>query len=165
MQNKYDSIQHLDPEKFRRLTGVKKETFQVMVEILHQAESLRRGKGGPKRKLSVEDMLLLALEYLREYRTYFHVATSFGVSESQAQRIHRWVEETLIKDKRFHLPGRKELLKSDCEFEVIIVDASESPIERPKKNVPLKPEKIGKGTTIQAKSMISASLKTVLCTA
>lgn len=107
-----------------------------MVEILHQAESLRLGKGGPKRKLSVEDMLLLALEYLREYRTYFHVGTSFGVSESQAQRIHRWVEEELIKDKRFHLPGRKELLKSDCEFEVIIVDASESPIERPKKNAP-----------------------------
>ena len=105
-----------------------------MVEILQKAESLRRSKGGPKRKLCVEDMLLLALEYLREYRTYFHVGTNYGVSESQAQRIHRWVEGELIKDKRFHLPGRKELLKSDCEFEVILVDASESPIERPKKN-------------------------------
>ena len=105
-----------------------------MVEILQKAESLRRSKGGPNRKLCVEDMLLLALEYLREYRTYFHVGTNYGVSESQAQRIHRWVEEELIKDQRFHLPGRKELLKSDCEFEVIIVDASESPIERPKKN-------------------------------
>ena len=115
-----------------------------MVEILHQAESLRRGKGGPKRKLSVEDMLLLALEYLREYRTYFHVGTSFGVSESQAQRIHRWVEEELIKDKRFHLPGRKELLKSDCEFEVIIVDASESPVERPKKTQRKEPKKSAK---------------------
>ena len=134
MQSKYDGIQDLSSEKFRRLTGVKKETFQVMVEILQQAESLRRSKGGPKRKLSVEDMLLLALEYLREYRTYFHVGTNYGVSESQAQRIHRWVEEVLIKDERFHLPGRKELLKSDCEFEVILVDASESPIERPKKN-------------------------------
>ena len=105
-----------------------------MVEILQQAESLRRSQGGPKRKLSVEDMLLLALEYLREYRTYFHVATNYGVSESQAQRIHRWVEEALIQDERFHLPGRKKLLKSDCEFEVILVDASESPIERTKKN-------------------------------
>ena len=134
MESKYDGIQHLDPEKFRRLTGVKKETFHVMVEILHQAESLRRVKGGPKRKLSVEDMLLLSLEYLREYRTYFHVGTNYGVSESQAQRIHRWVEQTLIKDERFHLPGRKKLLQSDCEFEVILLDASESPIERPKKN-------------------------------
>ena len=136
MQSKYDSIEHLSSEQFRRLTGVKKEIFGVMVEILQKAESLRRCRGGPKRKLCVEDMLLLALEYLREYRTYFHVGTSFGVSESQAQRIHRRVEEELIKDKRFHLPGRKELLKSDCEFEVILVDASESPIERPKKNKP-----------------------------
>ena len=48
-----------------------------MLEILQQAESLRRSQGGPKRKLSVEDMLLLALEYLREYRTYFHVATNY----------------------------------------------------------------------------------------
>ena len=134
MQSRYEYIEHLSSEKFRRLTGVKKETFRVMVEILQKAESLRRSKGGPKRKLCVEDMLLLALEYLREYRTYFHVGSNYGVSESQAQRIHRWVEEELIKDKRFHLPGRKQLLKSDCEFEVIIVDASESPIERPKKN-------------------------------
>ena len=142
MQSKYEGIQELDTEKFRRLTGVKKETFQVMVEILHQAESFRLSKGGPKRKLCVADMLLLALEYLREYRTYFHIGTNFGVSESQAQRIHRWVEEELIKDKRFHLPGRKQLLKSDCEFEVIIVDASESPIERPKKTYRKKPAKV-----------------------
>ena len=151
MQSKHDSIQHLDPEKFRRLTGVKKETFQVMVEILHQAESLRRGKGGPKRKLSVEDMLLLALEYLREYRTYFHVGTNYAVSESQAQRIHRWVEEELIKDKRFHLPGRKQLLKSHCEFEVILVDASESPIERPKKTQRKKPKKPAKVLLLRQK--------------
>ncbi len=115
-----------------------------MVEILQQAESLRRSQGGPKRKLSVEDMLLLALEYLREYRTYFHVATNYGVSESQAQRIHRWVEEALIQDERFHLPGRKKLLKSDCEFEVIIVDASESPVERPKKTQRKEPKKSAK---------------------
>ncbi len=122
-----------------------------MVEILQQAESLRRCKGGPKRKLSVEDMLLLALEYLREYRTYFHVATNYGVSESQAQRIHRWVEQALIQDERFHLPGRKQLLKSDCEFEVILVDASESPIERPKKTKRKEPKKPTKALLFRQK--------------
>ncbi|KIC73168.1 hypothetical protein DB42_CG00010, partial [Neochlamydia sp. EPS4] len=30
--------------------------------------------------------------------------------------------------------GRKELLKSDTEYEVILIDATETPIERPKKN-------------------------------
>ena len=29
---------------------------------------------------------------------------------------------------------KKELLKSDVEYEVVLIDATESPIERPKKN-------------------------------
>lgn len=76
----------------------------------------------------------MALEYLREYRTYFHVASDYGISESNAFKICRWVEDVLIKDKRFALPGRKALLKSDMQYEVILVDASESPVERPKKD-------------------------------
>jgi len=75
----------------------------------------------------------MALEYIREYRTYFHIATSYGVSESVAYKIVRWVEDTLIKDPAFALPGSKALLKSDMEYEVVLIDASESPIERPKK--------------------------------
>jgi hypothetical protein len=33
------------------------------------------------------------------------------------------------------LPGKKALLKRDVEYEVILIDASESPVERPKKRV------------------------------
>ena len=133
MSSKYEGLKDLKSESFRRLTGVKKPTFDIMVEILTKAESKRRSKGGPKRKLCIEDMLLLSLEYLREYRTYFHVGISYGLSESQSQRIHRWVEEELIKDNRFHLPGRKKLLNSNLEFEIIIIDATETAVERPKK--------------------------------
>ena len=131
---KYKQIKTLKDDQFRRLTGVKKETFEVMVEILSKADVAQRSKGGPKPRLCIEDRLLLALEYLREYRTYFHIGVSYGVCESQAQRIHRWVEKELIKDKRFHLPGRKKLLESGCEFEIVLVDAAESPVERPKKS-------------------------------
>ncbi|GHU82621.1 hypothetical protein AGMMS50284_4800 [Clostridia bacterium] len=90
-------------------------------------------KGGPKPKLSLEDMLLATLEYLREYRTYAHIAVGYEVSESQIFRIIKWVEYTLIKDGTFSLLGRKALLKSDIEYEVVLIDATESPIERPKK--------------------------------
>jgi hypothetical protein len=75
----------------------------------------------------------MALEYIREYRTYFHIATNYGISESVAYKIIRWIEDTLIKHPDFALPGRKALLKSDMEYEVVLVDASETPIERPKK--------------------------------
>ena len=56
------------------------------------------------------------------------------MSESYAYKLIRWVEDTLIKTDEFHLPGRKALLKSDVHYEIVLVDASESPIERPKKN-------------------------------
>lgn len=79
-------------------------------------------------------MLLMTLEYLREYRTYLHIAASYGIAESNAFETIRWVENTLIRSKEFKLPGRKALLKSDMEYEVILIDATESPIERPKKN-------------------------------
>lgn len=131
---KYNQVKLLKESHFRRLTGVKKETFEIMVGILKKSASARRRKGGPKPKLSVEDRLLMVLEYMREYRTYFHIVMNYGLSESQVQRTHRWVETTLIKDKRFHLPGRKKLLESNCEIEVVLIDAAESPIERPKKN-------------------------------
>ena len=130
---KYDQIKEFSDEQFRRLTGVKKSTFKKMVEILRETDLKKKARGGRKSRLSIEDRLLMALEYIREYRTYFHIATSYGVSESVAYKIVRWVEETLIKDPVFALPGRKALLKSDMEYEVLLIDASESPIERPKK--------------------------------
>ena len=52
-----------------------------------------RSGGGPKPKLSLEDRLLLALDYWREYCAFFHVAGNFGVSESSAIRTTHWEEE------------------------------------------------------------------------
>ena len=75
----------------------------------------------------------MTLEYIREYRTYFHVSQSYGVSESTAYKTVKWIEDTLIKHPDFSLPGRKALLKSDIEYDVVLIDATETPIERPKK--------------------------------
>lgn len=130
---KFETVKELDEEKFRRLTGVKRMTFDRMVSILEQAAKDRKTKKGRKKKLSIENMLLMTLEYIREYRTYFHISQSYSVSESNAYKTVKWVEDTLIKHPDFALPGRKALLKSDIEYEVVLVDASESPIERPKK--------------------------------
>lgn len=128
---KYQQIKKLGGKEFRRLTGVKRQTFEKMVVLLREAEAKK--KGGPRNKLGIEDRLLMALEYLREYRTYFHLSQSYGLSESAGFRNCRWVEDVLIRSGEFSLPGRKALLKADTNYEVILVDASESPIERPKK--------------------------------
>jgi len=133
---KYKSIKNLSAIEFRRLTGIHFETFQEMVSLLKKAEVAKKAKGGKPNHLTIQDRLLMALEYLREYRTYFHLSKSYGLSESACYRNCRWVEDVLIKSKAFSLPGKKALLKSDTEFEVILIDATESPIERPKKKNP-----------------------------
>ncbi|SPR02807.1 IS5 family transposase ISOt6 [Orientia tsutsugamushi] len=131
---KFDQIKELKDEKFRRLTGVRKWTFSKMVDILRKADGLKKSKGGRKNKLNLEEQLLMVLEYLREYRTYFHIGQNYGVSESSAYKAVKWVEDTLVKHPNFALPGRKALMKSDANYEVVLIDATESPIERPKKN-------------------------------
>jgi len=123
----------MEEKIFRRLTGVKKETFKKMIEIVEKAHRIKKARGGRKNKLSVEEMILMTLEYLREYRTYFHIGESRGISESYAYKIIKWVEDVLIKDGTFALPGRKALQKSDVEYEVVLIDAAETPTERPKK--------------------------------
>ena len=127
-------LSQLDDEQFRRLTGVKRETFRAMLRILRTAHRRKKARGGAPNKLSVRMMLLLTLEYLREYRTQFHIAAAYGVGERTAGRVIRWVEDTLVKDGTFSLPGRKELLKSDTAVEVVLIDATETPAQRPKKN-------------------------------
>ena len=142
---KYNQIQVLEDEKFRRLTGVKRSTFERMLVIIRTADQKKKAKGGRKNKLILEDQLLLTLEYLREYRTYFHISQSYGISESTAYKTVRWIEGTLIKDPDFALPGRKALLKSDVEYAVVLIDATESPIERPKKGRSISIQARGRG--------------------
>ena len=136
--NKYEELKQFSSNQFRRLTGIKKETFELMVNLLSEEENKnrnnRRRRSGKKSSLSIENRLLMALEYLREYRTYFHLGSSYGLSESACYRACKWIEDTLIKSRKFSLPGRKELLKSDNQYEIILIDATETPIERPKKN-------------------------------
>ena len=131
---KFNNIKEKPDEVFRRLTGVKRNTFNKMIEILNKAYEIKHKKGGRPHSLMMEDRLLMALEYLREYRTYAHIGSSYGVSERCAYETSRWVEDILIKSPEFALPGKKALLKSDNKIEVILIDAVESPIERPKKN-------------------------------
>ncbi|KJV70144.1 DDE superendonuclease family protein, partial [Orientia tsutsugamushi str. UT76] len=45
----------------------------------------------------------------------------------------KWAEDTLVKHTNFALPGRKALMKSDMNYEVVLIDATESSIERHKK--------------------------------
>ena len=157
----YKQIRNLGEREFKRLCGVKPKVFEEMVEVLKEESPKGKPRGG-QAKLSVEDQLLISLEYWREYRTYFHISKSWGIHESTIawsaelrsaafplgsrepggsavakqrriaegnRRIVHRVEDKLIKSRKFSLPGRKALASTNAQWEVVIVDAGESPIE------------------------------------
>lgn len=128
----YNKIQKLNDEQFRRKTGVKRNTFLKMVEIVLREEVLRKKLSGRPLKLSYEDQVLMMLEYLREYRTYFSLGQIYDVSEANCYKICRRIEDILIKVPEFKLPNKRDVYE-DPNIEVVVVDATESPIERPKK--------------------------------
>ncbi|NGX58103.1 MAG: hypothetical protein K940chlam3_01004 [Chlamydiae bacterium] len=161
---KFEQIKKESQECFRRLTGIQRTTFDVIITILSEADALLKAQGGKPNKLTIEDRLLMTLEYLREYRTYFHISRSYGISESACYRNIRWVEDTLIKDGKFSLPGRKALLKSDVEYEVVLIDATETPIERPKKKQKHFYSGKKKRHTLKTQIIVDKNKKLVVCT-
>lgn len=86
---KHEELKEFSEKQFKRLTGVQRDTFEKMVAILLEAQGKRYRNAGRKGNLSIEDRLLMALEYLREYRTYFHLGRSYGLSESACYRTCR----------------------------------------------------------------------------
>ena len=130
---RYEQLQRRDDAAFRRFCGVPRQTFEAMLELLERREADKSKPGRPS-KLALPDQLLLTLSYWREYRTLFHIAADYGVHESNAQRIVTRVEDCLIKSGRFALCPRETLLEEGSRIAVVALDATESPIERPKKN-------------------------------
>lgn len=129
----YEQIKDLKPQEFKRACGVQPQTFEKMLQVLREHRQ-RKIKQGRPAKLSLEDQLLMTLQYWREYRTYFHIGLSWGVAESIVCRTVQRIENLLIQSKAFHLPGKKKLHAGGTQFEVIVVDVAESPVERPQKN-------------------------------
>ena len=126
---RYETIEQLKDTDFKRLTGVQRKTFDLMLKVVEKG---LRDFGRPT-KLNRADQLLMTLMYWREYRTEFHIAQSYGISEATVCRTIQKVKNALVRSGKFRLPGKKVLQASDTVFEVVLVDVSEQPIERPKK--------------------------------
>ena len=131
--NKYRRALALNESAFKLLVGVSKQTASEMIIILQKAYDEKHKRRGRHSTLPVEDMLMMALEYWRQYPTMFELGFEFGLAKSTVHDIIVWVEDVLIKSGLFALPGKKALLNDDT-IEIVLVDVTESPIERPQKN-------------------------------
>ncbi len=151
----------LSEEHFKRRFGVQRKTFFNMVDCL-QPRWRPTPKPGPTPKLSLQEWVLVTLEYWREYRTYFHIGSSWGVSESTICRCVRWVEDTLIQVQSFHLPGKKALREGTLT--VVMMDVTETPIERPQRGQRRFYSGKKKRHTLKCQLIIDAATGAIVCT-
>jgi hypothetical protein len=130
----YNEIHELKPADFKRMTGISKKNFEFILQRVN--EFLRNEKldqpmkkRGIQSRISVEDKILLTLFYLRHYPTFSVLSGTFKICESYAQKIYQRFSGIIIKVLK--LPDRRRLL--DPDLDLIIVDVSEQPVERPVK--------------------------------
>jgi len=132
---KYQTVNKLKDPEFKRVTGVSKDTFTLMKDVVTKYYRNNRAKGGRKKSLTPSDQILMMLEYYRQYRTYKEISIDYRLSESNTYYTIKKIEEVLLQDDRFHLPSLKKIRPTDeSSIDVIVVDVTESPCERPKKS-------------------------------
>ena len=133
--NAYEKIEKLETKEFKRITGVTREVFGKMQEVLRRRYAEDHNRGGQP-GMAVEQRLTLALEYWREYRSYAHMANDHQIKKSVINRAVMWVEDVLSESEEFKIKELKERFKpgEEASISVIIVDVEEQPIERPFEN-------------------------------
>ena len=163
---KNPSYLNLKPHEFKRRFGVKIPTLKAMVNALDNFRLENpKDRRGRRTILTLEEQVLVALEYWREYRTYFHIGTSWGVSESTIYRIVTNIESALMKTGKFRIPGKKALLKNSAPPEVVVMDVTETAIERPKKKQKKCYSGNKKQQTLKTQLVINQQTKEIICTA
>ncbi len=102
----YEASKQLTDARFKRLVGVQRTTFEEILAVLKTAYQLKHAKGGRKPKLSLEDLLMATLQYVREYRTYEQIAADFGIHESNLMR--RKYKSIALKKELANDSGKKK---------------------------------------------------------
>ncbi|VKV24088.1 transposase-like protein, IS1381 ISSpn7 [Streptococcus pneumoniae] len=61
-----EASKQLSDSRFKILVGVQRTTFEEMLAVLKTAYQRKRAKGGRKTKLSLDDLLMVTIQYMRE---------------------------------------------------------------------------------------------------
>ena len=121
------------PIVFNRLIGMQVKDFESILEKLTPLWE-KKVLGAYKRpgrdfKLELADMLMMLLIYYRSYISQEFLGYLFGIDDSRVCRLIKRIEPLLARTVAI----RKERHLSQEEVESLIIDATEQPIERPKR--------------------------------
>ncbi len=97
-----------------------------MLGIVTEAHRIARTKGGVKSKFSIEQMLLITIEYWKSNCAYFSLGVKHGISEGCCYRLIKRFENYLIQSEEFSLPDISDIKNED----VLIVGTTEIDIQR-----------------------------------
>lgn len=134
MNDKYKLLKE-NPQNCQRLFGMKYDIFEdilkkVQNNIQQKLTENPLSKRGIDSKFSIENQLLLTLEYLRQYPTFISLAFSYGISESYANKVYHKIRDILSHEIGLKNP---EKLKFN-DVKRVIIDVTVQPIERPQNN-------------------------------
>jgi hypothetical protein len=130
-------------------------------KALNEQKRIRQAGGGNSYKLSFQEMLFMTLLYLKQYSTQEHLATQFGINQSNVSRIiaeiHPLIEQAADPSLQTYLPDAMKYFEDhpDDNFEQLTAkfsdlkggvscDATEQRINRSKDNETQKKHYSGK---------------------
>lgn len=126
----WSKIQKVRESDFFRAVGVKKATYLLMVSFVKDYMQKEYGKGRPP-FICIEDQVLICLYYLRNYQTQFTLGLIFEVNNSTICKIINKIETILSLSPDFQLP-KVEKIKEEIDSQtILLVDVTETGIERP----------------------------------
>ena len=111
--------------------GVSKRVFIFMKIIIPKEFKIKKINGGRKRKYSIPILLIIFLKYYKHYVTMDYLTTQYDYSESSICRIISTIEQILINCKELTVKGKNKL--KTLRNTKLVIDVTESEIERPKK--------------------------------
>lgn len=127
-----ERLAKLSYTKFMRLLGVGRVIFASITWALKDDYKKKHDKGGRPSKLTIHEMTVLFLLYLKDYKAMEDLAFEFDLAKSTVCDIIHWILNVLLKNKNFTLFGSKCTKNDNSENRLL--DVTEIRIERPKYN-------------------------------
>lgn len=117
--------------KFLRTFGLHKIDFLYLLTLVTDwfQEKSNNPKGGHPFVLTPYDYLAITLLYMRQYHTMDSLADECGVAKSTICKVYNRTITYLVTSGKLRLMSKSDLSEGD----ITVVDATESPIDRPKK--------------------------------
>ena len=130
--NNIKQILKYSDRRFKHIFGVSKRVFKIMETIISKEFKIKKINGGRKRKYSTPILLTIFLKYYRHYITMDYLTTQYDYRESSICKIISRIEQILINCEKLTVKGKNKL--KNLRNTKLVIDVTESEIERPKKN-------------------------------